>query len=135
MKQLVTYLLWPNNPVIPYGSPKLTALIVMSFGLIVVSFTLRMWRKKLDNQITKKLSRSWSGACLWFGIVALVLTVARAEQISYLSMRLWWVVWLIGWVVYVFFQIKMFKLKYYKKLPSETVNDPRKKYLPKRKKR
>jgi hypothetical protein len=42
---------------------------------------------------------------------------------------------LIGWVVYVFFQIKMFKLKYYKKLPSETVNDPRKKYLPRRKKR
>ncbi|MDP7247560.1 MAG: hypothetical protein QF741_02970 [Candidatus Peribacteraceae bacterium] len=135
MKQLVTYLLWPNNPVIPYGSPKLTMFLLLAFGLIVVSFTLRMWRKKLDNQVTKKLSRSWPGACLWFGIAALVLTVARAEQISYVSMRLWWVVWLIGWVVYVFFQIKMFKLKYYKKLPSETVNDPRKKYLPRRKKR
>ena len=110
MKQLVTYLLWPNNPVIPYGSSKLTMLLLLSFGLIVISFTLRMWRKKLDNQVAKKLSRSWPGACLWFGIVALVLTVARAVQISYVSMRLWWVMWLVGWVVYVFFQMEVLDL-------------------------
>ncbi len=135
MKNLLTYLLWPNPGAVTYDNPKFIAIFIVSVGLVLISFTLKMWRKRTQDQMTKKLSKSWPRACLWFGIIGIVLAVSRAEQISYLSMRLWWGVWLLGWIVYAFFQLKIFKMKYYKKLPSEHEEDPRDRYLPRRKRR
>jgi len=135
MSNLLTYLLWPNPPAVPYDNQKIIILLVLSFGLIAVSFTLRMWRKRLTNAVTKRLSRSWPRSLLWFGIAGVILTMARVEQISYVSMRLWWGVWLLLALVYLFFQIKFWRMRYYKKLPSKNTEDPRAKYLPRRKKR
>ncbi|MBU0766576.1 hypothetical protein KKF55_02215 [Patescibacteria group bacterium] len=135
MSDLLKYILWPNLGTATYDNPKVLALLGVAIGLITISFIVRIWRKRLSNSITKKLSRSWASAALWFGISALVLTVSRAEGISYVSMRLWWMVWALILAIYVVFQVKTFRTRHYKKIVTEIVDDPLKKYLPKKKRR
>lgn len=131
---IVTYLLWPNPEAVPYDNPKVMALLVVCVAFIVLSFVLKRWRMRVGNPITRRLSKSWAGAAIWFGAVGLVLAVARVEQISYISMRLWWAVWLLALIFTVFVQAKRWRAMHYEVLPKERVNDPREKYLPKRKK-
>ena len=130
-----SYLFWPRPPQVGYDNPKLLIVLCVTLGLIVLSFALRVWRKRLANAQTKKLSRSWPTAAIWFGVTGLILAVSRAEDISYLSMRFLWVVWAAVFVLYVFIQVRMFRSKHYETIHTERVEDPREKYLPKRKKR
>lgn len=131
---IVTYLLWPNPESVPYSNPKVMALLGICAAFVVLSFAVRRWRLHLSNPVTKRLSKSWASATAWFGIVGLVLAVARVEQISYVSMRLWWGVWLLALLFTVFVQAKRWRAMHYQVLPKEKMNDPREKYLPKRKK-
>ncbi|MDA1208618.1 MAG: hypothetical protein O2904_01130 [bacterium] len=130
---IFTYIFWPRPPALGYEDIKVQTFLFICLFFIVTSFALKHWRKKQPNPITRKLSKSWSSASMWFGIIGLVLTVARAEDISYVSMRFWWLV--LGFVaaVYIFLQYKLFRSRHYEKLPSETKQDPREKYLPKKK--
>ncbi len=134
MSDFLVYLFWPNPGNATYGSPKAIALTVLCFLLIALSFAVKNWRKK-QGSITKKLSRSWSSAFMWFGLTGLFLVVCRAEGISYVSMRVWWGVWLLIFAIYGFVQFKMFRSRHYEVLPQEKQQeDPRQKYLPKKKK-
>lgn len=135
MTELLKYILWPNLGTTTYDNPKVLVLLGIAAGLMVLSFIVRFWRKRVQNSVTRKLSRSWSSASFWFGFVALILAVSRVEGISYVSMRLWWIVWVVMLVVYVFFQVKLFRMRHYEKIATEVLEDPRAKYLPKRKKR
>jgi len=130
----VTYILWPNPPALSYGDNRILALMFACFFLVFLSVLARMWRKRTQNSVAKKLSRSWPGALLWFGIIGLVMAVSRVEQISYASMRLWWVVWALALLIYLLFQARVFRLKYYEKIHYEIQEDPLNKYLPKKKK-
>ena len=131
---MLTYIFWPNPPAPSYSNPKVMALLLAGFALVAVSFALKRWRKNQQSPITRKLSASWPGATLWFGLTALFLTVCRVEGISYLSMRLWWLVWAVAAVFYILFQFKMYKMRNYEVLPKEQEKeDPRDKYLPKKK--
>lgn len=130
-----SHLFWPRPPVVGYDDLKMQIILLICFGLIVTSFVLKRWRKKQSNAVTRKLSRSWRGAALWFGLIGLILAVSRAEDISYLSMRFWWVVWVCILALYLFIQIRTFRTRHYSKLPSEHQDDPREKYLPRKKKR
>lgn len=130
----ITYLFWPNPGNATYGSPKAVALLIVCALLVLGSFAINVWRKKQGNAVTKKLSKSWSTSCFWFGLVGLFLVVCRVESISYLSMRILWVVWFIGLALYTAYQVKNFKSKHYEVVPQEKVEDPRDKYLPKKKK-
>lgn len=135
MTDLVKYILWPNLGTTTYDNPKVVAFFVVALGLIALSFSICMWRKGLKNSVTKKLSRSWASAALWFGISVLILTVSRVEGISYVSMRLWLIVWALILAIYIVFQIKTFRARHYEKIATEIVDDPLKKYLPKKKRR
>ncbi|MFA7681450.1 MAG: hypothetical protein WCX61_00290 [Candidatus Peribacteraceae bacterium] len=131
----MTYLLWPNPGMVPYDNSKVVALFCCCGAMVVAAFILRVWRRRTTNTQLRKLSRSWSGALIWFGVIGLVLLISRTEQISYLSMRIWWVVWAVILVVYIAFQLRQFQTRYYKKLPGEHYADPRQEYLPRKKKR
>lgn len=131
---IVTYLLWPNPESVPYSNPKVMALLAVCAAFIVLSFIVRSWRSRLQNTVTRRLSKSWPGALVWFGAAGFVLAVARVEQISYISMRLWWAVWLLALLFTLFVQWKRWRAMHYEVLPMQKVNDPREKYLPKRKK-
>ncbi len=133
MTQYFSYIFWPRPPQIGYDSPKLIALLSISVAFIVLSFVIRLWRKRVQNPQTKKLSRSWSTATIWFGVIGLILAVSRAEDISYVSMRLWWVVWGVSLALYLLFQVKIFRARHYEVLPQRRSEDAREKYLPKKK--
>jgi len=131
----LSYLFWPRPPLIAYSSPKMQALLVFCAALVLLSVGIKRWRRKQKNPMTRKLSRSWGAAALWFGLVGLLLGVSRAEDISFLSMRFWWIVWLGVLLLYLFLQVRLYRSRHYVQLPSESVEDPREKYLPSRKRK
>jgi len=135
MNKLLTYIFYPNPGNASFTSPKALTLIIICALMVLMSFGIKYWRSRLSNPITKKLSRSWARASFWFGVIGLILAYSRIESISYVSMRLWWVVWLVALGAYLFIQYKLFRARHYEVLPKEKTEDPREKYLPKRKKK
>ncbi len=135
MNSFLVYLFWPNPGNAGYDSPKVIALMVICILLVVAAFGISMWRRKLQNQLRRKLSRSWATASAWFGFTGLVLIIARVEQIQFLAMRFLWALWLLAAVLYIVFQVRSYRLKYYEVVPATAPSDPRSKYLPKRKRK
>ncbi len=132
---IITYFFWPRPDQVGYESSKIVAAISICLLFIVFAFAIKYWRKSLSNSQTRKLSRSWSALFAWFGCIGLVLAVSRAEDISYVSMRVWWLVWGLAALFALFIQAKQFKSRHYNTLPHEKIDDPRMKYLPKKKKK
>ncbi|MFH1444626.1 MAG: hypothetical protein ABIG34_04555 [Candidatus Peregrinibacteria bacterium] len=134
LQSFFIYLVWPNPGNAYYSSSSMQVLLMMSALLIVLSFTLRFWRRSMSNPVMKKLSRSWPSAALWFGVIGIVFVVSRIEGIGFLAMRLWWVVWGIVLALFIGVQMRLFRMRYYEKLPKEVSDDPRDRYLPRKKK-
>ncbi len=135
MSQFFVYLFWPNPANAMYDSPKAIVLTSVCALMILGSFALKRWRKKMSNAPTKKLTRSWPSASLWFGLIGLFLVVCRVEGISFVSMRVWWLIWLAILIAYSFIQWKMFKARHYEIVPKQKKDaSARDKYLPKKKK-
>lgn len=131
----LSYLFWPNPGNATYSSPKALALMVFCALLIAGAVGLVIWRRNMRNPVTRKLSRSWPSASFWFGFSGLIMTIARVEQIQYVSMRFLWVLWLAAAIFYLFLQWKLYRMRHYEVLPKEVSTDPRTKYLPKKQKR
>lgn len=134
MSPLLTYLFYPNPGAAAYGDPWVIAVLVLCAALVAGAIAVRRWRAHLENAVTKKLSRTWSAALFWFGCVGFVLTIARVEKIQFVAMRFLWVLWVIGLLLYVVAQVRIFRMRHYAVLPRVTREDPRAKYLPGRKK-
>lgn len=135
MSEFLTFFFHPNPGNATYLSPGMGSLLVTSVLLIGASFALRSWRAKQRNAVTKKLSKLWSPAALWFGILGIVLVVCRVEGIQILAMRFWWGIWLITLVTFALIQVRVFRSRHYEVLPTTNVADPREKYLPGKKRR
>lgn len=134
LKSLFVYLFWPNPGNAHYDSASLQALLIVCALLIVFSVLFRFFRSRMGNPVLKKLSRSWAAAAFWFGATGSVFVVSRVEGIGFLAMRIWWVAWGILLALYLGVQMRLFRVRYYEKLPAEASEDPRDRYLPKRKK-
>lgn len=133
--QLFSFFFYPNPGNADYSSPKSVALMIFCVLLIAASVGISVWRRRLKNPVTKKLTRSWSTAAFWFGFSGLLLVVARVEQIQFIAMRFWWVVWIAFALFYIYFQIRSFRARHYEVLPKKVSHDPRAKYLPGKKHR
>ena len=132
---MLSYLFWPNPSAPFYSSTKVMAALLVCTLLIAGSFAIKRWRNKQSNAVTRKLSRSWPSAAFWFGLTGLFMVVCRVEGISYVSMRFWWVIWGVCALLFAGFQIKIFSMRHYEVLPQQAKKeDPREKYLPKKKK-
>ena len=66
----------------------------------------------------------------WFSGIGIVLSISRAEGIQFFSMRILWVLWVLGMLAYSIIQIWKFRLKHYTVMPKAYTEDPREKYLP-----
>lgn len=132
---MLSYLFWPNPGTTSYENPKVLLILFICGILVLASFSLKRWRLKQGNPVTKRLSRSWPKAAMWFGVLGLVLTVSRVEGIQFIAMRFWWVLWGCCFLLYVALQVRSFRVRHYEILPQESSSDPRLKYLPKPKKR
>ena len=134
MYTFLVYLFYPNPGRLTYGSTQIIAGFVLCGGFIVLSFLLRLWRARLTNAITKKLSRAWSSISFWFGLVGLVLIVSRIEKIQFLAMRFLWVIWGVLLVLLIALQYRLFRMRHYEVMPRKIAQDnPGAKYLPNRK--
>jgi hypothetical protein len=131
---MLSYIFWPNPQATTYDNPKVLALLALCGLMIALGFAISFWRKQKGNPVTRRLTRSWPAACIWFGGIGLVLLIARVEQISYISMRVWWMVWAAALLLYVYVQFRRWRMMHYEVLPTHRMSDPREKYLPKRKK-
>jgi len=131
---MLQYWFYPNPGNVSYDSPKVLLLLAVCAAMVIGSFFLRMWLRKNATPMLKKLGKTWPGAMFWFGIVGIVLTVARVEQIQFVAMRFLWILWALGLVAFAVIQWKLFKSRYYEVVPHAKVNDPREKYLPKARK-
>lgn len=134
LRSLFVYLFWPNPGNAYYSNPKVQVLLVLCALMILLSFTLRFWRRGMGNPVLKKLSRSWPTVLFWFGVVGILFTVSRVEGVGFLAMRVWWVFWALGIALTVGLQIRFFRMRYYAPLPREKIDDPLSKYLPRKKK-
>lgn len=130
--QFFSFFFYPNPGNAYYSSPKSLALLIFCVLLMVAAAGISIWRRRLSNAVTKKLTRSWSAASFWFGFSGLLLVIARVEQIQFLAMRILWVIWIAIAVFYIFLQWKFFRMRHYEVLPKEVSHDPRAKYLPKK---
>jgi hypothetical protein len=98
---------------------------------VLLSVGIRVWRGRLQNAVTKKLSRTWAAISLWFGITGVVMVVARVESIQFLAMRFLWGVWGVLLLLLVALQWRVFRMRHYQVMPRATAkDDPRAKYLP-----
>src|SRR5688500_2011783 len=109
MNDFFVYLFWPNPGNAYYSSPKAVALLIVCALMVAGGVVLSRWRKKQGDQVMRKLSKTWPSAAIWFGLIGLVLVVARVEQIQYIAMRILWVVWGVAIVLYVLWQIKRWR--------------------------
>ena len=130
MNTFFSYLFYPNPGQMTYGDPAAIWTVVLCGALIALSFGIRLWRKRLQNAMTKKLSKTWSAASLWLGITGILLMVMRVEQIQFFAMRFLWIVWALVGAAYLLIQLRLFRSRHYQILPRVTVADPRARYLP-----
>lgn len=117
-----------------YSDAGLLPFMMVAAALLIASFFLSRWSRANANPVTKKLSKSWPRAAFIFGFIALILVVSRAESIQYIAMPFLWVVWAVLGLLYVTLQYRVFRARHYQVLKIEHVEDPREKYLPKRRK-
>ncbi len=132
MSALLSYWFYPRPPATSYENPKVLLLLGFCVLLFLGSFGIALFRKKRENPVTKRLMKSWAPLMRWFGGIGVVLTVSRVEDIQFLSMRVFWALWVLGLVVFLVLQAWRFRLRHYTILPREYIEDPRDKYLPKR---
>ncbi len=124
----------PFPPASDYSDAGLLPFLMVAAALLIAAFFLSRWSRANTNPVTKKLSKSWPRAAFIFGFIALILVVSRAESIQYISMPFWWVVWAVLGLLYVTLQYRVFKSRHYEVVKSERVEDPRAKYLPRKRK-
>lgn len=129
---LLSYLFWPNPGNAYYTDSKMVLLLGVALVLVVASLGLRAWRAGASDHRLKKISASWQSAAMWFGLTLLFLVVCRVENIQFLAMRVLVYVWALCLVLYVLWQVKRFRSKYFQVLPREQAEDARDKYLPKK---
>lgn len=132
---ILTYLFYPNPGRVTYGSAEVLIVFAVCGALMLAAIGIRVWRGRLTNATTKKLSRSWSAIAFWFAITGLVLTVSRVEKIQFVAMRFLWILWGALLLALVILQYRIFRMRNYEVLPRATApEDPRAKYLPSKRK-
>lgn len=135
MERIFYYLFHLNPGTADYASSKAMVLLIICLFLVITGLVIRFIRSRSEDKMFKKLSAGWPAAGYWFGGTGLFLIICRVEQIAFFAMRFWWLIWLVILAVYIFFQWKLFKMRYYQKIKVEKKTDPRELYLPRRKNR
>lgn len=133
MEQFLTLQYYFNpSPNPDFQFTKLTLLLV---GLLFLTgIGIKIYRKKrAKDAIIKKMLKRYPGHLSTFGIVLLILLLFREAGFPFLSMRIWWIAFLIFIVYWALKTTLGFKKEYKKRLHKTQKNAQRAKYMPKRK--
>lgn len=88
--------------------PKEMILALLSFGvlLILLYILTKFIKRKTKNKLIKKTIRELPTGLLIFGIIDLLLILFRLENVPRFSMRIWWLVYWIAFIVWVALKLK-----------------------------
>ena len=128
--EVFSYLFWPNPGGVSYAGPHPRIAFLVCGILLLLSLVLRILRARSRSGSFRRLSHGWARAVLWFSLVGLFLVVARVEEVQYVAMRFWWIVWGGSAAGYVFLQWRRTQRLWYEVIPSTPAQDFREKYLP-----
>lgn len=128
---MLSYWFYPNPGGVGYSNWKILLLFALCLILFGSSFLLHLWRRRLDNPVTRRLSRGWGSVLRWAGGIGFLLALSRAEGVQFLSTRFLWVLWALWLLLYVASQVWKFRFRHYTIVPRDSRDDPREKYLPK----
>lgn len=131
----LSYLFWPNPPLLSYGDLRVILLLGACVLITVVPLLLTVFLGRGGGSFLRKATQSWGKAGWSFGLTGLLFTLSRVEGIQYLSMRFLWVLWSAALGIFVFFQVRAWRLWHYEVLPQLPLENPLSKYLPKRKRK
>lgn len=126
IKSFFGYFLDPTpGPDFGYSWHMFILSILLIIGAIVFN-TYYKNRKKTDIPF-KKLFPGVSTQMLTFGILILILTGIRYENIPYFSMRLWFAATLVVFIYYIYKNIQLWRKEYPQMLKeNEQINKTRK---------
>lgn len=112
---------------------KLTLALIVCF--FVLSIIIKIYRKKYaKDAIVKKMIKRYPGKLLLFATILIVLLLTREAGVPFLSMRLWWFLFLIVLIWWVLKIALNFKKEYKRRLKQVNKHAVKAKYLPKKKK-
>lgn len=129
----LSYLFWPNPGGAVYGDPHPRIALAVCGALLLLSLALRIMRARLHFGSFRRFALSFDRVALWFGVTGLLLVVARVEEIQYLAMRFWWIVWGGSFILCGVVRLRRLRLLGYEVIPSAAPPDLREKYLPRSK--
>jgi len=127
---MLSYWFYPNPGNTDYSSPKVLIIFGVCVALFVGSFLVAHWRKRQQNPVTKKLSRSWVRAMRLFAFIGIFLAICRVEEIQFFAMRFLWLLWGLLLLGFIVLQMWLWRRKHYEVVATPKVDDPREKYLP-----
>lgn len=130
---MLSYLFWPNPGGATYGDPHPRIAIAVCGALLLLSLALRILRVRSHSGSIRRFAQSFARIAMWFGVTGLLLVVARVEEIQYLAMRFWWIVWGGSFILCCVVRLRRLRLLGYEVIPSAAPPDSREKYLPRRK--
>lgn len=112
--------------------------LALCLAVLAIGIVLIIVRKKMKKAGQTKWMGKYGSTLIGLGIAALGLLFFRETGVPYLSMRLWWVIWLL-WLLFSSFKAIRMQQKMKKFTPALNLStkkeDPREKYLPKKKRK
>ncbi|MDD5043906.1 MAG: hypothetical protein PHD51_04635 [Patescibacteria group bacterium] len=135
LSNLLNYEIWFNTHPGPLLKSSLIALVViflvfMAGSVIIKKFSDFRWAGRIKKIIWRKISNMLG----WLGILGLVYLFFAYEGVPVLGMRLWFLLWLIGLIVWLIFIIRYAVVKIPLKEKEQAEREHFEKYLPKKKK-
>ncbi len=101
--------MWKDLIDIYPGAPESNIKLGIIFGIIVLSFLFFFLapkiRKKTENKALKKIIAKSRGGLLGFPLTLFLLVWFRLETVPLLSMRLWLILTLVGYLVWCIWKI------------------------------
>ncbi|MDA1060257.1 MAG: hypothetical protein O3B47_00495 [bacterium] len=121
-----------------YYIPMVILILVLILGGIIFSAIYK--KRKRDDFAFKRLFKKTGSNLVIFGIIFILLTLIRYENIIYFSMRIWLYLSLMGLLYFLYKTIHTYKVSYPKEkrnVQTRQVHTKKeeRKYLPNKKKR
>lgn len=105
-------------------------MLVFAGILVVIASLIKAYRKKTGDKILRKMLKSYPTKLIWFGAVAVLLTLVRLENISLFSMRFLWIVYFAILIYVIVGNVKTFYREYPRKVRQSLSHQVKSKYLP-----
>ncbi len=108
-----------------------TFLVLVLIGI----FSRMVAEHKTDDKYMKIVGRKFSNIFVTMGFVGMLFFFFSFEHISFFGARFWYLIWLIGVAVWIFYLVRFVRKDVPEKRKKDLAHVERMKYMPPRKKK